>query len=127
MSYPAVLKKELVLSFKFKRVGASWKHAQQTPKVLRLANHDCSREFSTPLLIWGQSQLTVEARIYDDIGIDIAKATSLLGDWEAARRRCEELLVASERRADATAERELGPEIGWLVNTLMQDAINERH
>ena len=126
MSYPAVLKKEVVLSFRFKRVGASWKHAHQAPKVLRIANHDCSREFSTPLLIWGQGHLTVEVRIYDDIGIDIANATSLLGDWGAARRRCEELLVASARRADAAAERELGPEIGWLTNTLMPGAINER-
>lgn len=127
MSYPAILKKELVLSFKFKRAGTTWKHARHKPEVLRLTNHDCSLEFSTPLLIWGQSCLTVEARIYDDAGIDITNATSLLGDWAAARSRCEELLAAGPWRTEATAKRKLGAEIGCLTNTLLRGVINERH
>lgn len=103
MSFPAELKKELVLSFKFRRVGPVWKHADDKPEVLRLTNQDCSQDFSDPVLVWGESRLTVEARIYDEMGIDITNTPLLLGDWTRAKSRCEELLANSPPSTDAAA------------------------
>ena len=94
MSIPGEFKKELVLSFKFRRAGMTWKRISERPEILRLTNHDCSQEYCNPRLIWSPGRLVVEARIYDDSGIDLTNAATLLGDWSKARNRCEELLAA---------------------------------
>lgn len=91
--FPAELKKELVLSFRFRRIGSSWKCVQGQPEIVRLTNHDCSQEFSDPVLIWSPSRMTVDARIHDETGIDITNAGSFLGDWLGAKVRCEESLA----------------------------------
>ena len=101
--FPAELKKELVLSFKFRRIGAGWKHVQDKPEVVRLTNHDCSQEFRDPVLIWSPSRMTVDARIHDEIGIDITNARSFLGDWLRAQMRCEEFLAIAPQPTDAAA------------------------
>jgi hypothetical protein len=103
MSLPAELKKELVLSFKFRRIGTVWKPINDKPEVLRLSNQDCSRAYADPVLIWSQSRTTVEARIHDEMGIDIANAGSFLGDWTGAKCRCEELLAITPQPTDAAA------------------------
>jgi hypothetical protein len=92
MIFPEKLKKELVLSFKFRRVGAAWKCDREKPNVLRLVNHDCSQEYRDPQLTWSRNRSMIEARVYDDIGIDITNPDTLLGDWAQAKSRCEELL-----------------------------------
>jgi hypothetical protein len=101
MSIPEKLKKELLLAFKFRRVGTTWKRAHDQPEILRLTNHDCSQEYRNPRLIWSQSRLVVEARIYDDVGFDLMNGATLLGDWLKARSRCEELLAGELHQAIA--------------------------
>ena len=103
MSFPAELKRELVLSFRFRRIGTVWKQVSDKPEVLRLSNQDCSRAFSDPVLIWSQGRFTVEARIYDELGIDTSNVGSFLGDWGTAKRRCEELLAITPLPTDAAA------------------------
>lgn len=103
MSFPPELKKELVLSFKFRRVGLVWRQISDQPEVLRLANQDCSRTYAAPLLLWSPSRLTVEARVHDELGIDIANVGSFLGDWTSAKRRCEQMLAITPRPTDAAA------------------------
>ena len=109
MSIPEEFKKELVLSFRFRRVGITWKRAHEQPEVVRLVNHDCSQEYRNPRLIWSPSRLTVEVRIYDNIGIDLTNTATLLGDWRKARNRCEELLEGELRQAIVESGQGAGP------------------
>jgi hypothetical protein len=103
MSFPAELKKELVLSFKYRRIGTVWKLVHDKPEVLRLSNQDCSQAYGDPVLVWRQGRTVVEARIHDGMGIDIANAGSFLGDWTRAKCRCEELLAITPQPTDAAA------------------------
>jgi hypothetical protein len=81
-------------------VGITWRRARELPEILRLTNHDCSQEYQNPRLIWSPSRLVVEARIYDESGIDLSSGGTLLGDWRNARSRCEELLTAELQRSE---------------------------
>jgi len=100
MSFPVTFKYEFVLSFKFTQVGSTWKRTQESPRVVRLTNHDCRQEFREPGVIWSQSRAVIEVRIYDDLGIDITNAGTLLGDWTRAQTRCEEFLATKFQQAD---------------------------
>lgn len=103
MPFPVELKKELVLSFRFRRIGTLWKLVSDKPEVLRLTNQDCSREYSDPVLISSPTSSTAEVRMYDELGIDTSNVGSFLGDWRRAKRRCEELLAITPQPTDAAA------------------------
>ncbi|HVU48327.1 MAG TPA: hypothetical protein VHD85_19515 [Terracidiphilus sp.] len=92
VSFPVKFKKEMVLWFKYKRANAAWKRVTERPGVLRLTNHDCSEEYREPILLGNLADGFVEVRVYDEQGIDIANESTLLGNWEQARVRCDQFM-----------------------------------
>jgi hypothetical protein len=94
MGFPEELRKELVLSFKFKRTTASWKPMRKRPEILRLTNQDCSQDYREPKLLGNLDHAFVDVRIYDEKGINTAGLANILGDWQDAKARCEAFLVS---------------------------------
>jgi hypothetical protein len=92
MEFPEELRKELALSFTFKRTIASWKPMRKRPDILRLTNQDCSQQYREPQLLGNLDHAFVEVRVYDDKGINTADGANILGDWEDAKARCEAFL-----------------------------------
>ena len=92
MDFPEELRKELVLSFKFKRTRASWEPMRKRPDILRLTNQDCSQQYREPQLLGNLDHAFVEVRVYDEKGINVAGGASVLGDCEDAKARCEAFL-----------------------------------
>jgi hypothetical protein len=99
MEFPEELRKELVLSFKYKRTKGLWKPVQERPDIVRLTNQDCSREYREPKLLGNISHAFVDLRIYDEKGIKVAGGAGVLGDWKDAQARCEAFLDSLLKRA----------------------------
>src|SRR5688572_13346192 len=103
MAFPERLKKELVLSFKFRRVGTNWKQEHDCPAVIRVATQDCTQEYREPKILGNIDDGFVEVRIYDDQGIEIANGPNLIGDWKNAVERCEDFLECAIKRTPGHA------------------------
>ena len=103
MVFPERLKKELVLWFKFRRVGTNWKQEDECPGVIRVATQDCRQEYREPKLLGNINDGFVEIRIYDDQRIKIANAPNLVGDWRNAVKRCEDFLECAIKRTPGHA------------------------
>ena len=107
--YPEKLKHELVLWFKYRRVGAVWSRAGE-PEVLRVATQDCSQLYREPTLVGTLDDGVVEIRLHHAVSIDISNPPSLLGDWRRAERICEawlesELQKVPGRKNDSVERR----------------------
>lgn len=92
MGFFKQLRKELVLSFKYKRTRGKWKQVQKLPEIVRLTNQDCSQQFQEPKLFGSLAHAFVDLRVYDERGINITDGVGMLGEWDNAKVRCEAFL-----------------------------------
>ena len=71
MGFPEEVRKELVLSFKFKRTRASWKLTKKRPKSFG-GKSGLQPRYREPKLLGNLDHAFVEVRIYDERSIHIA-------------------------------------------------------